>query len=84
MIAAQTGVCLSRILNRLKVVGHRDNREQNQQEYRQGDELHAPIKTSLVRDGLRGKSEPKTKHQRGNQHPCEIENQFHALSRFYN
>jgi hypothetical protein len=39
VVAAQAGVDLGRILDRLQIVGDRDDREQDQDEHGQGDEL---------------------------------------------
>ena len=80
MVPALTGVGLGRILNRLQVVGHGDDREQNQEEQRQGDELHSPVLHSPFRASALGKSQPQAEHQRGQQSPGEIEEQFHSQS----
>jgi len=79
VIAPQAGVGFDRILNRLQVVGYRDNRKQDQKKQSQGDKLPALVKITLVRASARGKSQPQAEHKRRLQKPCEIENQFHAL-----
>ena len=80
---AEAAVGFGWILERLQVVGDRDDREEDQNEHGQGDELHAPVFHSLVRHlpfwhapfraGARGESRPNAKHQHGQNNPREIE-----------
>lgn len=80
---AETAVGFGWILERLQVVGHRDHRKEDQDEHGEGDELHAPVLLLPFRASARGKSRPHAKHQRGQQNPSEIEDEFHSQTRFY-
>ena len=60
VVAAQAAVSLGWILHRLKIVGYRDHREQNQDEHGEGDQLSPPAGSSLS-----GVPQPDAEKHRG-------------------
>ena len=84
MVAALARVRFGGILNSLQVVRDRDDREQKQNEDREGDKLHSRGIDLPVRTVARGKPQPETEHESGKQRPGEIKDSFHSHSGFYN
>ena len=78
VVAALAGVGFGRILKRLQVVGHRDNREQDQYKHGQGDKLRMPVLDMPIGAGTRGDAQPQAEHERCQRHPGEIESQLHS------
>ena len=75
MAPALAAVGLRRVLHCLQIVRYRDDREQDEQEHRQGHKLHAPVAV-----GAWGELQPKRKHEGCKQNPGEIEDQLHSQS----
>jgi hypothetical protein len=79
MIAAHAALDLSWILRGQQIIGHRDDRKENQQQHGQSQKLRPPA------DALpRGMAHPQPHQDDRQQDPGEIERQFHSQTRFYN
>jgi len=79
MSAAHAAVHLGRIVRRLKIVRHRDHREQHHREQAERYTLRPASGAAY----LRTKPQPQSHHRRGQHKPSEIEKQLHSQSRFY-
>jgi hypothetical protein len=80
--AALQAVGLSGVLNGLKIVRHRNDREEDEKKQSQGDELSAPVcnanSGSAVSEGARGRSPPLTEGEGGQKNPRKIEENLHS------
>ena len=72
VVAALARVRFGWILNGLQVVGHRDDREQEQNEERVGDKLHSRGIDSPAPPFAWGKPQPEAENERAKPSPDEI------------
>jgi hypothetical protein len=78
LIAPLQGVGLGRILRREKIVGNRDDGEQDKDEQRQRNKLCPPAFAPR-----RSESQPKADQYYGYECPGKIEEKLHTLTRVY-
>jgi|HubBroStandDraft_5_1064220.scaffolds.fasta_scaffold15071_3 hypothetical protein len=68
VIPPKAGVSFGRVLRCLEIVGHRNDREQDQDKKRQGNKLRLPVKSRA-----RSPSQPHARDSQAHQHANEIE-----------